>query len=61
MQTISVCIDQVEVEDVCAENCYMTSEIHQSTIEQFSLNIEVKILTSNYNQWCHLADQIYRG
>lgn len=35
MQTISVCIDQVEVEDVCAENCYMTSEIHQSTIKQF--------------------------
>lgn len=49
MQTISVCIDQVEVEDVCAENCYMTSEIHQCTIKQFSLNKEVKILTSNYN------------
>ena len=45
MQTISVRIDQVEVE----KTVIMTSEIYQCSIKQFSSNFEVKILSSNYN------------
>ena len=48
MQTMSVRIDQVEVGETVIRTC-KTSEIQQCSIKQFSLNKEVKILTTDYN------------